>query len=309
MGQMRARQHDQVSSAGAYWNIGHNFRFERAAEVIAETWSSRSFLFLHDVIPLLYPETQREVSRLHFLRFCQWTTKLDAQLIVSSQSTVAEIERLEGAGFALFGRQINSVIQMPLPVESRFFDTKHAPHRPISEVPFFLIIGTWEKRKNLNILLDVWEQLASERGKKIVLKWVGKRDGMSRKAIARLERLKRDGWIEELGGVSDQTIKELFADARALLFPSLAEGWGLPLAEALAAGLPVIASDLPICREVSQGLAEYQNPSDCSQWIVSVKEFAGLDSSLRLAQLERVQSYQLQLWEAYFDQLADRLKP
>ena len=295
---------------GSYWNIGHNFRFENAAAEIATRFGGNSVIFLHDVIPLLHPETQRAVSHRHFQRFGKWVDRLNGQLIVSSQSTIEDLNQLRERGIDLFGSQLDSMIQLPLPVEPSFAQASRARTESVkSAEPYFLILGTWEPRKNVEVLLDVWERLVVEGGCRIILKWVGRRGEISRRSTARLKRLKAMGWVEELGVVSDQGIQGLFSGATAMLFPSVAEGWGLPLAEALASGLPVIASDCPVCREVSQGLAEYRNPSDPEAWRLSVLEYAAADSKLRLAQLERLAGFRAQSWETYFTQFAGRLNP
>ena len=293
---------------GSYWNIGHNFRFEKAAAEISATFGASSVIFLHDVIPLLYPETQRAVSRQHFRRFCKWVDQLNGQFIVSSQSTLADVAQLRGRGMDLFGSQLDRVIQLPLPVEASFVGGDASHPVPVSDDPYFLILGAWEPRKNFELLLDVWEQLVAAGGSPIILKWVGRRGELSRRSAARLKRLERAGWVEVLGVVSDQTIEGFFCGARALLFPSLAEGWGLPLAEALASGLPVIASDCSVCREVSQGLAEYRDPLDTELWLLSVQKYSGADSAARQEQLERIRNFQWPTWGLYFGRLLEALR-
>ncbi len=294
---------------GLYFNIGHNFRFKKAAEAISKQFVERSVIFMHDVIPLLYPETQRAISQQHFRCFCEWVDRLNGQLIVSSQSTIADLNQLRGRGLDLFGTHLGAIIQLPLPVEPSFAQASVACSESMESTdPYFLMLGTWEPRKNFDLLLDVWERLVATGNPRALLKWVGRRSEISPRSVKRLERLKAMGWIEELGVVSDVEIRELFSSAQSLLFPSLAEGWGLPLAEALAAGLPVIASDLPICREVSQGLAEYLDPLRPELWLQSVSEFAIANSEARNASKRRIRSFQTSTWEAYFNLLSlDRL--
>jgi glycosyltransferase involved in cell wall biosynthesis len=72
--------------------------------------------------------------------------------------------------------------------------------------------------------------------------------------------------VRELAGLSDGAVAALLDGARALLFPSLAEGFGLPLVEAMARGTPVVCSDLPVCREVAGPAALYLDPRDTAAW-------------------------------------------
>jgi glycosyltransferase involved in cell wall biosynthesis len=77
-----------------------------------------------------------------------------------------------------------------------------------------------------------------------------------------------------LTGLPDGAVASLLLGARALLFPSLAEGFGLPLVEAAALGTPVIASDLPVIREVLGDYPVYLDPVDSYPWMETVKTLA-----------------------------------
>ena len=74
------------------------------------------------------------------------------------------------------------------------------------------------------------------------------------------------------------------ANARALLFPSFVEGYGLPLIEAMAAGIPVIASDLPVFHEIGQAVPELLSPDDVDAWSRAIMDYAAPDSARRSAQ-------------------------
>jgi glycosyltransferase involved in cell wall biosynthesis len=84
------------------------------------------------------------------------------------------------------------------------------------------------------------------------------------------------------------------------LFPSLAEGYGMPLAEALAAGVPVIASDLPVFREIGQGVPELLPPDDASAWYAAVCDYASEDSTRRAAQVARLGAFRVPDWHGHF---------
>jgi glycosyltransferase involved in cell wall biosynthesis len=76
--------------------------------------------------------------------------------------------------------------------------------------------------------------------------------------------------ILEFAGVSEPDLATLYRSARALLYPSLVEGYGLPLLEAMAAGVPVIASDVPVFREVAGDAAMLVPPFDTSAWVSAI---------------------------------------
>jgi glycosyltransferase involved in cell wall biosynthesis len=93
------------------------------------------------------------------------------------------------------------------------------------------------------------------------------------------------------------------ASARALLFPSLVEGYGLPLVEALQVGTPVIASDLPVFREIGQGVPDFLDPRDERGWEEAILSYAEDRGSRRTAQLSRMESFRAPTWEDHFTKI------
>jgi glycosyltransferase involved in cell wall biosynthesis len=116
------------------------------------------------------------------------------------------------------------------------------------------------------------------------------------------------GIVEERRGVSDEDLAALLKHARALLLPSFAEGFGLPVAEALAAGTPVICSDLPALREVGGGVPEYLDPLDGLGWRQAILDYAQPASARRAAQCQRMLAWQAPRWETHFRQVADIMR-
>ena len=88
--------------------------------------------------------------------------------------------------------------------------------------------------------------------------------------------------------------------ARALLMPSHAEGFGLPVAEALACGVPVIASSLPVYREFAGNVPNYLEVDDESAWAALIAAYCEPEHGVRQAQLARILSWEPPTWAAHF---------
>lgn len=166
----------------------------------------------------------------------------------------------------------------------------------------FVVLGTIEGRKNHTLLLSLWRQMIMERANKSVPKLVivGRRGWEADDVFAQLDSGEFGDRVVEVGPLDDRRLAEILAGARALLFPSFAEGYGIPLVEALAAGIPVIASDLPVFREIGQGVPEFLPPNDLQAWQHAVRDYAQRPSNLRSAQISRIETFQVPDWQTHF---------
>jgi len=167
--------------------------------------------------------------------------------------------------------------------------------------PYFVVLGTIEPRKNHLLLLNLWTRLASMMPAPPRLLVIGHRGWENEQVIDMLERSRRlRGLVEEHSGLSDAQVGALLCGARALLLPSFAEGFGLPLAEALASGIPAICSDIPVFRELGRDAPEYLDPLDLQNWSKAVVDYSHPDSPRRAAQMERLTCWQAPSWSDHF---------
>jgi glycosyltransferase involved in cell wall biosynthesis len=176
-----------------------------------------------------------------------------------------------------------------------------ADSRPIAR-PYFVIIGTIEPRKNHWLLLQLWRQLVERLGNNAPrLVVIGQRGWECENVVDLLERcVQLKGVVIERPYCSDAELITWLHHARALLFPSFAEGYGMPLTEALAIGVPVIASELSVFRETSGDVPEYANPLDGPRWETLILDYMQPDSVLRGAQLERMRAFRPTTWPQHF---------
>ncbi len=133
---------------------------------------------------------------------------------------------------------------------------------PGTPARYALHVGTLEPRKNILHLLAAWRALRRRLDDRPVLVLCG-RYGWKTEAIRReVAAAQAEGWVRHLGYVAEGELAALYRDAEVVLLPSLYEGFGLPALEALAAGAPLVCSDLPVLHEVAGGAALYASPDE-----------------------------------------------
>lgn len=143
--------------------------------------------------------------------------------------------------------------------------------------PSFATVGSFEPKKNYGLVLDVFEALWAE-GFTGRLVMVGRPTPECAALVERVRTHAQQGrQLLLLTDASDAEVDRLYAASRALLFPSLMEGFGLPLVEARARGCPVIASDLPVFREVADGGVFFFDRQSAAELRATVLDHAARD--------------------------------
>jgi glycosyltransferase involved in cell wall biosynthesis len=145
--------------------------------------------------------------------------------------------------------------------------------------PFVLAVGTVEIRKNHRLLIDVWRRLRSENPPRLVIAgrdgWLADLDVSSNPNVVRLR------------GVNDAHLGRLYDAALFTVYPSLYEGWGLPVAESLARGKICVASAASSIPEIAPDLTELCDPRDVEAWTAVVRRFA-FDAETRTRREEQI---------------------
>lgn len=124
--------------------------------------------------------------------------------------------------------------------------------------PYILFIGTLEPRKNLVELLDAYADLPASIRKAYSLVIAGKKDWKFAATMGRINEMQQQGFdVHYLGYVSDETREILYKNARLFVLPSVYEGFGMPILEAMRYGTPCVVSDIPVFHEVAANHAVY----------------------------------------------------
>ena len=283
------------SQAGSVlFNTGHSGLDDPGYASRVRRHGLRPVYFVHDLIPLTHPECCRPGEADRHRRRLLTMLHTGHGIIANSQATLDDLD-----GFARdAGLRLPPSVVAHLGVESLPPPSAQAP---LAE-PYFVALGTIEARKNHLLLLQLWRQMAEaglEGLPRLVL--IGRRGWECEQVLDLLERCPAlHGRVLELGDCGDAELAGWLHHARALLFPSFVEGFGMPLVEALHAGVPVLASDLPVFREIAGDVPDYLDPLDGPGWRRAVLDHARADSPLRAAQLQRLRGFQAPTWAAHF---------
>ncbi|CAI9119263.1 glycosyltransferase family 4 protein [Brytella acorum] len=246
----------------------------RPAVVVAALKRRKRTLFVpmvHDLIPLEYPEYSRPREFARHRQRVETVVRYADAVLTPSEAVRTSLQ----PHFATAGREAVPIWAIPHGVHLRALDDE-PDVTPVSESPYFVFLSTIEARKNHLLLLNIWRRLVEEHGAaapKLII--VGKRGWENEQVLDMLERCPAlQGFVEEHNALPDTQVVSLLRGARALLFPSFTEGFGLPLAEALALGTPAICSDIPVFREVGGTAAHYVDPLDGLEWMRRIDAFA-----------------------------------
>ena len=276
----------------------HHLDRPRALRRFLRASRARLVTLVHDLIPIEMPEYNRTGhDAKHAVRMTTAAELSDA-VIVNSEGT--------GAALAPFLRRAGRTPPVVIAHLGVHALALRPPAPRLAPRPaYFVIVSTIEPRKNHLLLFNVWRRLAAELGPATPhLHVVGHRGWHNEAVFDVLDRsTSLRPHLTEHPNLSDAAVAELLAGARAVLMPSFAEGYGLPVAEALSVGTPVVCSDLATLRDVGGAAPEYLDPLDGPAWCAAVRDYADPHSPRRAAQLGRLAAWRPPTWARHFERV------
>lgn len=235
--------------------VANAFRAPRLAP------GTRLFFVVHDLSFVTLPHCHTVQNRLHCLEGLIDTLTAGGQLLSVSRDGAAVLA-------TWLGRDPASMPVLPLapapgfrPLEAEELESGLAPFE-LEPGSYVLTTSTLEPRKNLSTLLEAHAALPAELRDAYPLVMTGAQGWHNRELIDRMQRHEPGGGLKWLRRVDRQALVALYGGAAVFAYPSLAEGFGLPVVEAMACGAPVLTSNVSALPETAGGAARLVDPLD-----------------------------------------------
>lgn len=239
------------SALNLLWNRLHVINFENFAPGNIDVYhssdwtqapdSSPKVTTIHDLTPFLFPgETDPQVRSVHSARM-RWVVKECDRIICVSRSTASDLH-------GLFPQTIKRTVVIPEALPARFL----LKSKVINHKSYILAIGARSPRKNIPRLISAWKTYKSRYRLPEKLIIIGERPNRPEGTFG----------VEYTGYVSDQRLVDLMAGAVAFVYPSLYEGFGIPLLIAWQHQVPVACSDTSCFPEVAGKAAHFFDPTN-----------------------------------------------
>jgi alpha-1,3-rhamnosyl/mannosyltransferase len=221
----------------------------------------RFLVTVHDLFPFEFPEIHSgPIPRTLNRMLMRSAIRRARAIITPSGATAAAVTQ----AFPAAGPKVYPI---PEAADARFNPSRDQKaeaawqDRLGIQPPYVLYLGQWKAYKNLPLLLDAFKQVRqSAASVQLVLAGRDPRHP----EVPRLARALPTGSVVLPGRIPEAAIPDLYRGAAAVVLPSRAEGFGLPVLEAMACGVPVVCSDLPVLREIADGVATFCDPQDPS---------------------------------------------
>jgi glycosyltransferase involved in cell wall biosynthesis len=289
----------RMPTGSVYLNVGHSNLTEEVLSAWRNLPDVRITVLVHDTIPMDFPQFQRPGTPEKFAAIMKCVGQGADLVVYNSKATRADAERwFKTWGRCPFGVVAHLGVDLPKP------DPAHLPNDLDLVSPYFVTLGTIEPRKNHALLLDIWDQFACEMDDADIpnLIIVGTRGWRNEDVFHRLDNLSSlKNHVFERAGYDDAALAALLVGAAGFLFPSLAEGFGLPPIEAASLNVPVICSDLPVYDEFLGNIPVYLKPGDVYSWKQSITSLAREKRAGHERDAQKVSQVRIPNWADHFN--------
>jgi len=248
---------------------------------------------VHDLFPFQFPEIHsgalpRTVNQM----LMRNAVRRAERIITPSQATALAVKQS-------FAESADRVLAIPEAADDRFTSRRNLEAEAAWQMrlgirpPYIFYLGQWKAYKNLPILLEAFKRVRQTHPvSQLVIAGDDPRHPEVREGAAALP----EGSVVLPGHLPESAVPDLYRGAAMVVLPSRAEGFGLPVIEAMACGVPVICSDLPVLHEIAEGVAVFCDPDDPAAFADAMAAMLDTpsNSSRRQLGIERALSFS---WE------------
>ncbi|MCZ8375704.1 MAG: glycosyltransferase family 1 protein [Beijerinckiaceae bacterium] len=261
-----------LPNGACYINTSYaNTRSWRSLAWLRRRRGLRSVFVVHDLLPLENPDWFWDGLKTRFLKQIECILAAADGIVTPSETVACNLRQFLGQ----HGHKPIPVRAIHLPAGDAFQRAKNSEKY---DTPYFVMCGTIEPRKNHKLIIDVWRKIIAQnyRAPKLII--FGKRGWRNNDVFSILDN---DPSIKshflEISDISTDDLAYFLSGARALLMPSFNEGFGLPVVEAMRTKTRVIASDIPVFREIANEYATFVDYSDVGRWASEVVKHCEVD--------------------------------
>lgn len=218
--------------------------------------------FVHDIIPITHPQFCHSITTFNFMNYIASYLQYGDLIISSTRSNLDAISMLlEQLNLPPIPEAV-SWLGSDFKAQDRGEEEVHPDAVKAAESgTYVLMVGTIEPRKNHALVLDAFDSLLFDKGVNLIFAGgIGWNIDSFQKRMEQHPR--KNQQFFHLSGMNDATIDYLYQHAYCVAFPTFNEGFGLPVIESFQRGTPVLASDIPVMREIGEGFCEYFDIQD-----------------------------------------------
>ena len=287
-----------------------NFAWHRTGWPAVESLAGQTFDVVHSITPLLVPARSA----------AQVITIADLSFLTDPTWTRAEVRRDYPDLIHAHARRANAIVVMSEHVGAEVRRVLDVDAKKIAVIPpgappwtpraaappngYILFVGTLEPRKNVGVLLDAYEELlAKQTAPDLVL--AGKATSAARPWLERLTRPPLAGKVRHLGYVDAADRRALYEGASVVVVPSLDEGFGLPVLEAMTLGVPVVASNRGSLPEVLGDAGQLVDANDPRAFTDAIERVVGDGNFAAACAAKGVERSRMYRWDLAAQQTCD----
>ncbi|MEL4896161.1 glycosyltransferase family 4 protein [Crocosphaera sp. Alani8] len=280
-----------------YHKLQGNLLFSPVPEAPLFT-KCRSIVMVHDLIPLRFPKKTSPLTP-YFKYYIPQVLKQAEHIICNSQATAKDIVEM----FNISTQKITPIL---LAYDQNHFKPLEVQQDALN-IPYFLYLGRHDPHKNVNRIVEAFAKLKNNKNYQLWL--AGPTDKRyTPKLIEQAQELGIEKQIKILDYVDYEQLPILLNQALALVFPSLWEGFGFPVLEAMGCGTPVITSNISSLPEVAGDAALLVNPYNLEEITAEMQKIATdneMQSQLKRLGLQQAKKFS---WQTTGEQTLDTLK-